>query len=246
MLRATKIFQNKLRSIRDKYYYLNYGQESISHFLKKSHYKMVLDVGCGQGRDLQIAKKHAKFDYLKLHGIDIKTDTNLEKEGVDLLSVDIEKERLPFADESFDIVIANQVLEHAKEIFWISNEICRVLKINGRLIIGVPNLAALHNRLLLLIGKHPTCIKAGSAHVRGFTVSDLTGFYKDIGGLELLEIRGENLYPFGPFVSKFLTKLLPNIAVSFFLLFEKKRKYQGNFIEFLKESKLETAFFQGK
>lgn len=244
--RAVKTLKHKLRKIRDKYYYLNYGQESICHFLRNSQYTKVLDIGCGKGRDLQIAKKYAKSNNLKLHGIDINTDTNLVEEGIDLLSVDIEKERLPFADKSFDIVIANQVLEHTKEIFWISNEICRVLKINGRFIIGVPNLAALHNRLLLLIGKHPTCIKTGSAHVRGFTVNDLVGFYVDIGGLELLEIRGENLYPFSPFVSKCLTKPLPNIAVSIFLLFEKKRNFQNNFIEYLEHSKLETPFFRGK
>lgn len=225
---------------------MNYGQDSISCFLGQSYYGTVLDIGCGGGRDLQIAKKHAKSHCVKLHGIDVEAGADLEKQGVGVVRMDIEREKLPFEDESIDVIIANQVLEHTKEIFWISNEICRVLKINGRLIIGVPNLAALHNRLLVLFGKHPTCIKTGSAHVRGFTVSDLVGFYGDIGGLKLLKVRGENLYPFHPFMSKLVTRLFPNMAVSIFLLFEKKRKFQNDFVEYLKNSKMETPFFRGK
>lgn len=65
------------------------------------------------------------------------------------MQLNIERDPLPFADESVDIFMANQVLEHCKEIFWIFSEVSRCLKPGGCFIIGVPNLAALHNRLLL-------------------------------------------------------------------------------------------------
>lgn len=237
----------KLQKIRDKYYYLNYGEESISSFLKKSTYEKVLDIGCGTGRDLALAKKYAKSNNVELHGVDLKPEpTLLEKDRHKIKKVDLERQRLPYPDESFDIVIANQLLEHVKEIFWISNEACRVLKTKGRLIIGIPNLAALHNRLLLFSGRHPTCIKLQSAHVRGFTRGSLVNFYQNIGELKLLQVRGENLYPFPPLISKFLTRLFPNIAVSLFFLFEKTKIYQGNFVDYLKQNKLETMFFKGK
>ena len=53
-------------------------------------------------------------------------------------------------------MIANQILEHTKEVFWIWHEIARVLAPQGQLILGVPNLASAHNRLLLLLGRQPT------------------------------------------------------------------------------------------
>lgn len=240
-----KSLTKKLKEIRDKYYFLNYGEKSITSFLKESSYRSVLDIGCGKGRDLLLSKKYANSDKVRLFGVDLQEDKN-NIEGVEIFKLNIEKEKLPFLDETFDIVIANQVLEHVKEIFWVSNEICRVLKRNGRFIIGVPNLAALHNRILLLFGKHPTCIKTSSAHVRGFTIDDLLIFYEKIGGLKNIAIKGENIYPFPPFISTPLSSLFPNIAVSIFLLFEKTEKYQNNFIEYLKQNQLETPFFNGE
>ena len=73
--------------------------------------------------------------------------------------VDIERNSLPFANEPLQVILSNQTLEHVKEIFWIFHEVSRVLKTNGYLIIAVPNLASLHNRLLLLLGMQPSCLK---------------------------------------------------------------------------------------
>ena len=240
-------YKNKIfKKIRDKYSYLNYGEKSIKSFLKESSYKTILDIGCGNGRDLILAKRYKISNQIRLCGIDMEINKDLKRQGIELFKLNIEIEKLPFPCETFDLIIANQILEHVKEIFWISNEICRVLKKNGRLIIGVPNLAALHNRLLLLLGKHPSCIKTKSAHVRGFTVEDLVEFYGNIGGLKLKDLRGENLYPFFPLISKFFTFLFPTIAVSIFLLLEKEIEFQNNFIEYLKNNKLETPFYNGK
>jgi SAM-dependent methyltransferase len=105
----------------------------------------------------------------------------------------------PFDDGSFDIIIANQILEHTIELFWIFHEITRVLKKGGgKLIIGVPNLASLHNRFLLSIGRQPTSIKSASAHIRGFTKPDMVCFVNTCwpGGYKLVKWGGSNFYPF--------------------------------------------------
>ena len=88
-------------------------------------------------------------------------------------SIDLEKDIFPYDNDFFDVIIVNQILEHTKELFWIFHEATRVLTVGGKLIIGVPNLASLHNRILLLTGQHPTPIKSSSPHVRGFTRPDL-------------------------------------------------------------------------
>jgi SAM-dependent methyltransferase len=92
----------------------------------------------------------------------------LRRLGVIITSIDIEHDVLPFDDDFFDVVICNQVLEHTKEIFWVISEIACVMKRGGTLILGVPNLGSLHNRIALLVGHQPPAIAVFGAHVRGF------------------------------------------------------------------------------
>ena len=143
----------------------------------------VLDLGCGDGTDLrnvaaQLGPDDASPRLLELHGLE-NWKPNVEichRNGIATHVADIERDELPFADGSFDLVIANQILEHTKEIFWIAAEVARVLRPGGRWIVGVPNLASLHNRLLLVCGQQPTAQQSASAHVRGFTRGDFTHF----------------------------------------------------------------------
>jgi SAM-dependent methyltransferase len=158
----------------------------------------------------------------------------LRQRGIHVVSLDLERDAFPFDDESIDVLLANQILEHTKEVFWIFHEMSPVLATGGHLIIGVPNLASLHNRLLLLRGRQPTVVKTASAHVRGFTKCDLLNFLA-VGfpnGFDLQEQRGANFYPFPPTIANPLARLLPNLAWGLFLRFEKQRPYLRQFLEF--------------
>ena len=117
-----------------------------------------------------------------------------------MVGLDLERDALPFAAATIDVVIANQILEHTKEVFWIWHEIARVLRLHGQLIVGVPNLASAHNRLLLLLGRQPSVIKTASAHVRGFTRADLLQFLDQAcpGVFALRDHAGANFYPLPP------------------------------------------------
>jgi hypothetical protein len=185
----------------------------------------------------------------KLYGIDIDSERAraLEFKGINAHCLDIEFDKLPFPDCSIDVVIANQILEHTKEIFWICHEISRVLSVDAKLILGVPNLCALHNRILLFLGRQPSCLKTNSAHVRGFTKDDLLRFL-NAGfprGYQNLGFRGSNFYPFPPVVSKLLSRCFPTMATSIFLLLVKRSKYKSQFLEIVLTSHLETAFYLG-
>jgi SAM-dependent methyltransferase len=154
-------------------------------------------------------------------------------------SLNLETDEFPYSDEYFDIIVINQVLEHVKEFFWIVSEINRVLKNGGLLIIGVPNLASWHNRLLLLLGQQPTSIRILGPHVRGYTKNDLVMTMNTYGGFELYDYGGSNFYPFPPFISKIFSKFFPLGSVSLFCAFKKIK--QSTFKEFLSE-RLETNF----
>ncbi len=120
----------------------------------------------------------AKLMALEGYEPDIAT---LESKGVVTFSHNLETDEFPFEDNSIDVVSANQILEHTKEIFWIFHKVTRTLKIGGHFVVAVPNLASLHNRLLLLLGKQPASVQNDSAHIRGYTRSDMLQLLKTWG-----------------------------------------------------------------
>jgi len=227
---------------------LNYGRHHISRFLQQAGTaSAIVDLGAGKGADLAAAR--AVYPQALLHGVESWTPyvETLAAQGIDVVQLDIEHDQLPFADESVDIVIANQVLEHCKELFWIFSEISRTLRPGGCCIIGVPNLAALHNRLLLACGRQPSPTKTASAHIRGFTRRDLEHFLTSCwpGGYKIEGFGGANFYPFPPLLAKPLAALLPNLAWGIFLLLRKNKPYRGEFLDFPKTEQLETNFYTG-
>jgi SAM-dependent methyltransferase len=227
---------------------LNYGRHLIARFLREARpYRRVLDLGAGRGDDLLAARRTEPA--AELHAVEahLPNVAALEGHGIRAHRLDIERDRLPFDDTAVDVVVANQILEHVKEVFWILHEVTRVLPIGGRLIVGVPNLASLHNRLLLLFGRQPTPIKVASAHIRGFTKPGLVGFLDDVFpcGYALRGSGGSNFYPFPATVARPLARALPGLAWGLFLHLEKRRSYGGEFLAFPGRHRLETNFFVG-
>lgn len=75
------------------------------------------------------------------------------KYGVDYRSCDVTTTPLPFADESFNYVSYLDVIEHhAHSPKRVLEEIHRVLKPKGCLIVSTPNQASIYNRFTLLTG----------------------------------------------------------------------------------------------
>lgn len=93
----------------------------------------VLDVGCGIGDFLAFRGANTvgadinplNIDYCKSNGQDAYL---------------IEGNSYPFSEQSFDSIILDNVLEHLTEPEITLNEISRVLKTYGTLVIGVPGI----------------------------------------------------------------------------------------------------------
>lgn len=228
---------------------LNYGRAIIDKFCQDITTPIkVLDIGAGYGTDLSIVQKHHPVAQLYAIEAFISFQQNLKDNGITVYGIDIEKGVLPFEDNSIDLIICNQILEHCKEIWWICHEITRVLKPGGTFIIGVPNLASFHNRLLLLIGQQPTCIKNNSAHVRGYTKNDIIKFLNTgfPSGYQLDSFYGSNFYPFPRRIAMLLAKIFPKMAVGIFFKFTKSTKeYNNEFLNYPRSNKLQTNFYVG-
>lgn len=97
----------------------------------------ILDVGCGYGFNVYNLSKNKKNDVI---GIDLFSDNiNICKKrypGLNFMQMDIT--RLEFEDKLFDNIYAIEVLEHVDNLVDALNEIKRVLKCGGKLIISVP------------------------------------------------------------------------------------------------------------
>ncbi len=97
----------------------------------------VLDVGCCSGRLLK--KLSVFFCSDSLHGVDpssLAVRIAGEEMGIDIKQGNIEN--LEYEPSSFELVITSDVLEHTEDDKGAYEELLRVLKPNGRLIITVP------------------------------------------------------------------------------------------------------------
>ena len=125
----------------DRYRYI---LEKISRQSKKGR---ILDIGC-YPLHLSTALKEMGFS---VYGISSSHEPVKQTKKVKILN--IETNKLPFADNKFDLVLFSEVIEHLYQSpKFALKEIKRVLKKNGQLIITTPNVARSINRLFLLMG----------------------------------------------------------------------------------------------
>jgi 2-polyprenyl-3-methyl-5-hydroxy-6-metoxy-1,4-benzoquinol methylase len=220
--------EHKLYSYADYEYRLN--QWKVVQIIKKYAHNClkVLDVGCGTGNLSQDVKRY----FSEVYGVDIDPVAAKEaKEKIDVIIASAEF--LPFRKDVFDAVISNQVIEHVMNVDSFFMDINRVLKSKGLLIISTPNLCALHNRILILLGMQPTCLHVSkvqvgnflkgvktSGHIHAFSPSALENLLH-LHGFRIIKILGTGMYPFKAPLSKIFCKLFPRLAV--YLLIEARK-----------------------
>jgi SAM-dependent methyltransferase len=155
----------------------------------------LLDIGCWDGSRTVTRGRALGAD--RLLGVEVYDGPAAEagERGIEVARIDLEAEPLPFADESVDVVVCNQVLEHLKNIWLPMSEMHRVLRVGGHALLSVPNLGSLHNRVLLALGRQPTSIRVFGPHVRGYTLREFGALVERGGGYEIERRRGVGFYP---------------------------------------------------
>ncbi|MEM3433165.1 MAG: class I SAM-dependent methyltransferase [Candidatus Methanomethyliaceae archaeon] len=128
--------------------------------------KRILSIGCGTGNDVW---------YLTNENLVIGLDYAASalqvggRHGLRGVLVDLNLcPRLPFRDQSFDVVICKDILEHLLEPLAVLQEVWRVLKDDGYAIISVPNHFYFPLRLRILLGKGLIWKSIGSDHSREY------------------------------------------------------------------------------
>lgn len=190
----------------------------------------VVDIGCGHGALLTYL--HNLRPDLILSGVDIsqRCIDKLPKEiSGKCLDFSQEQSDLPF--EKYDMAVTVSTLEHIYDTDTFLGNINKVLKSNGRLIVAVPNLASLYNRVMLLFGCMPIFMEVSlkknyghilgmfkdevpAGHIRMFTQKALIELLND-NGFQIVCVRGLGLDIETHRHGKLLARLY-NAAVGFF------------------------------
>ncbi|MEO8172307.1 MAG: methyltransferase domain-containing protein [Sediminibacterium sp.] len=111
----------------------------------------VLDVGCGTGLFMSPL---IKWGCTEMYGVDGPTDCadRAIKRGYKEVKFvnDLCVDRLPYDDNSFDLIVCKDVFEHLLDPVHSLKEINRVLKTGGHLLLHVPNHFPFYGRLKFL------------------------------------------------------------------------------------------------
>lgn len=121
--------------------------------------KKVLEVGSGRGIDsLRMAQRGATaycVDFAQ-HALQITASINVD--SLEAYPVLAEGGYLPFADESFDLVFSQGLMEHSADNVKMLQEQARVAKRGGYVLVDVPNrysLQTVTREAQLLLGRWP-------------------------------------------------------------------------------------------
>ena len=131
------------------------NRRTILNLIEESKSARLLDCGCYDGSFTKELSKRIVTG--QLYGIEICQELaqSAEEKGIRVYNSDL-NEPFPFESESFDVVHANQVIEHLPNTDGFIREVYRILKRGGYAVISTPNLAAYSYIVTLILGAQPS------------------------------------------------------------------------------------------
>jgi SAM-dependent methyltransferase len=188
-------------------HYLDYHADRYLDTLKilgQGQGEKMLDVGAFPGH-LTLAAHHLGFKTQGLTGRAESTPSlqmiidRLDRLGIPTALADVESEPFPFPDNTFDVVLASEIIEHLHyNPYRLLRESFRVLKPGGRILISTPNINRLENIVRMIRGRTIHSEISGrfdesfssifsARHVREYSASDLA---------YMLEGQNKEMYQF--------------------------------------------------
>jgi SAM-dependent methyltransferase len=145
--------------------------------------RRVLDLGCRDG-----ALTQAYADGNEVVGVDADREALAEaaKLGIETRWADLD-EPLPFEEESFDVVVAGELMEHLRDPARFTSEARRVLRPSGTFVASVPNAFRLKNRLRFLAGRKP---ESDPTHLHMFSPDEVRALLSGFEDVQLDFIAG--------------------------------------------------------
>lgn len=200
---------------------INLNHQNILELLEKNRRANFLDLGCADG-DLSI-KVGKQIGTANIYGVEIMSEAIKESmgKGIRVKKFDLNK-RFDFKDDFFDVILANQVIEHLYSSDNFLSEIYRILKVGGYAIISTENASSWCNIFASIMGwqifsltnisdrkqgiGNPLALHKGfrlfpgtMKHIRIFNIYGLKEYFETFG-FRVEKIKGAGYFPFPAWV----------------------------------------------
>lgn len=162
--------------------------------LKEGEKLNLLDAGMGKGRSMRYIDGAGVSEHIAFFGFDKNTERLASAYGRErwiLKQCDVEVSGVPFDTAMFDIVICEQVLEHLANPGPVVEEMARVLRPGGLLIVGTPvfppGLALVRRYVVPLFRR---LVRQNGGHVQVFTYWSLRRLIGKNGRFSVRQTKG--------------------------------------------------------
>lgn len=150
--------------------------ETVENILKNETRGKILDVPAGEGA-LSLRLRNLGFD---VSCCDLYTEIfKLPNAEIKRGNLDA---KLPYEDKSFDYVVCVEGLEHIENPANAMREFARLLKENGTLIVSVPNIMNIEERLKWLFSGY-------TSHFKPLSAEALKAISEEFGGMEEIALH---------------------------------------------------------
>ncbi len=129
-------FLNPKEQIED--YYSHIRKELIPYVTTKPH--SILDVGCGKGYTGRFFKDYFQAEYAAGVEIDSKSVVKAKEILDNAFEVDLNTQPLPFKEDSFDLIICGDILEHLVNPLRLLKNAYTLLRDDGQIVVSLPNI----------------------------------------------------------------------------------------------------------
>lgn len=191
---------------------------------EKQNFK-IIDIGGNTGVISKLLKD--KGYNVSVADISDKAIKSAKLKGLSTYKFDF-NESFPIDDNSFDVVIAGEIIEHVLDTEMFLNECNRILSIDGFLVLSTPNLSTFFDRIRFLFGKMPRQINPYheylKLHIRQFNYNSLKTAL-NYSNFKILKFKS-NYFAIDIFRKKtifcrFLAYIFPTLSSSLIVLAQK-------------------------
>lgn len=149
---------------------------AVEDVLRDAPTGKLLDVPAGEGA-LSLRLRNLGFD---VRCCDLYTEI-FKLDGAEILRGNLDQ-KLPYDDGEFDVVVCVEGLEHIENPANAIREFSRLLKKGGTLIVSVPNIMNIEERLKWLVNGY-------TSHFKPLSRAALDDIERDFGGMEEIALH---------------------------------------------------------